>query len=79
MKTKVPVRKGSERFGKVSERCLGKPKGFQKVSMVNLWKGYAQKLRGIILLQFELRTSRFHYWKSDVSLVKTIDYANSSA
>ena len=31
--------------------------------MVNLWKRYAQKLRSIILLQFELITFRFDYMR----------------
>ena len=34
------------------------------IRMVSLWKGYAKKLRSIILLQFELITFRIVYWKT---------------
>ena len=54
--------------------------------MVNLWKRYGQKLRSIILLQFELVTFRFRYGRnrkpaismisrfSDVSLSPEANY-----
>ena len=34
------------------------------IFMVSLWKRYGQKLRSIILLQLELITCRFHYWRT---------------
>ena len=37
------------------------------ICTVNLWKIYARKLRGIILLQFELITFRFAYGRSQNS------------